>query len=80
MIPPAFVRNIKGVVDTIRSRQEGFGAIEVTQNPVFLKPANVTDFPDRRLKKVGGSAKHLSIRQPFQQFEFDGAGIAKRVD
>src|SRR5205807_5916597 len=59
-------------------RQQRGGAVEVSQEPVLLEPADVPHLPDRWLDEVLGRAEHLGGAQPVEQLELDAPGVEQR--
>ena len=71
---------MKGFVDGVRARQERSRAVEMSQDPVFLEPADVAHLPDRRLEEVRALPQHLRVAEAVQHLELDLARVEKRVD
>src|SRR5438309_794021 len=78
MVPALRVGHVERIVDGIGARQQRRAAIEVTQDPVLLKPADVAHFPDRRLEEMAASAQHLRVREVVEQLELDASRIQQR--
>ncbi len=75
MVPAACVGNFERIVDSVRARQKRRSAVEVTQDPVLLEPADVPDLPDRWLHEMPSGPQHLIVRQLLHQLELDPAGV-----
>src|SRR5215475_14213115 len=79
MLPSTGVGDIERVVDPVRARQERGHTVEMAQDPVFLKPADMTDLPDRRLDEMLFRPEHLSLRESLRELELDFARIEEQV-
>jgi len=80
MVPAQAIRDVERVVDGVGTGEETVGAVEVAQDPVLLKPADVADLPDGRFEEMTLLAEQLRVIDPLEKLQLDVARLAERSE
>src|SRR5215472_4257725 len=78
MVPAEAVRDVEGIVDAVGTGEQRQCAIEVAQDPVLLKPADVADLPDGGLKEMGLLPQQLRIVDAVEKLQLELTRIDER--
>ena len=80
MVPAPLVGDMERVVRRIPLLQNRLFSIQIPEDPIFLEPAHVPDFPDGWFQEMLLGAQHLVVGQLGEQRELHLAGLPEVLD